>query len=241
MTEITPNSSPLYLQLREIIRNKIESGEYQPGTAIPSENELAERYGMHRLSVRASLSALVFEGLLKSIQGKGLFVTGKKKEYSIATVGGFKKALEKEGHKVTTRLLLNSFRKAGPLYAKIFDIKPDDIVYFIKSVSCSDGVPFNLEETYIPKYLVPHFEEVDLNVFSVKQVLGFNDVFPVKAGQRLELEKPEPKDARILDVDPSTALFKFQEITYDKKHRVVEFVRSYTRSDYCDFTVTYVK
>ena len=43
--------SPLYIQLREVIRSKIEDGEYLPGTAIPSENQLAETYGLNRLSV----------------------------------------------------------------------------------------------------------------------------------------------------------------------------------------------
>ena len=51
--------SPLYLQLRELIRSKIENGEYPPGTAIPSVGTLAETYGIHRLSVRSAVSALI--------------------------------------------------------------------------------------------------------------------------------------------------------------------------------------
>ena len=44
--------SPLYIQLREVIRSKIEEEEYLPGTAIPSENQLMETYGLNRVSVR---------------------------------------------------------------------------------------------------------------------------------------------------------------------------------------------
>ena len=72
--------SPLYLQLREVIRSKIESGEYPPGTCIPSESTLSKIYGIHRLSVRSAISALEYEGLLKSVQGKGVFVIGGKDE-----------------------------------------------------------------------------------------------------------------------------------------------------------------
>ncbi len=61
MSETISYRSPLYLQLREVIRRKIESGEYLPGTPIPSENALAEQYGIHRLSVRAAISALLYE------------------------------------------------------------------------------------------------------------------------------------------------------------------------------------
>mgnify|MGYP002476209598 CR=1 FL=1 len=53
---IGPNS-PLYLQLRELIRGKIENGEYLPGTAITPVGVLAETYGIHRLSVRSAVSA----------------------------------------------------------------------------------------------------------------------------------------------------------------------------------------
>ena len=52
--------TPIYLQLREIIRNRIEEGEYLPGTAIPSENKLAETYGINRLTVRNAVDTLVF-------------------------------------------------------------------------------------------------------------------------------------------------------------------------------------
>ena len=79
---IGPNS-PLYLQLRELIRGKIENGEYLPGTAIPSVGALAETYGIHRLSVRSAVSALIGEGLLKAVQGKGIFVVGDKLEQEL--------------------------------------------------------------------------------------------------------------------------------------------------------------
>ena len=65
-------NAPIYLQLREVVRSKIEDGEYAPGTAIPSENLLASTYGINRLTVRSAIDALVNEGLLKRVQGKGV-------------------------------------------------------------------------------------------------------------------------------------------------------------------------
>ncbi len=82
MGELT-YKSPLYIQLREVIRSKIEEEEYLPGTAIPSENQLMEQYGLNRQSVRSALAALEYEGLLKSVQGKGVFVAGPKSLFKI--------------------------------------------------------------------------------------------------------------------------------------------------------------
>ena len=91
--------SPLYIQLREVIRSKIEE-EYLPGTAIPSENQLMETYGLNRVSVRSALAALEFEGLLKSVQGKGVFVAGPKAKRIMESLGGFHNPLDRK----TTRL-----------------------------------------------------------------------------------------------------------------------------------------
>lgn len=85
--------SPLYIQLREVIRNKIEDGEYPVGTAIPSESQLAETYNLNPLSVRSALSALKYEGLLRSVQGKGVFVNGSKTERDLETLGGDRKSV----------------------------------------------------------------------------------------------------------------------------------------------------
>ena len=81
--------TPIYLQLREIIRNRIEEGEYLPGTAIPSENKLAETYGINRLTVRNAVDTLVNEGILRRVQGKGVFVVGDKYEENLDEHGGF--------------------------------------------------------------------------------------------------------------------------------------------------------
>ena len=85
----TDYKMPIYLQLREIIRNKIDDGEYMPGTAIPSENKLAETFGINRITIRNAVDALVNEGLLRRVQGKGVFVVGKKNELSIEEHAGF--------------------------------------------------------------------------------------------------------------------------------------------------------
>lgn len=81
--------APFYLQLREIIRNKIEDGEFLPGTAIPSENELAETYGINRLTVRNAIDSLVNEGMLKPVQGKGVYVLGARVDRDLDSLGGF--------------------------------------------------------------------------------------------------------------------------------------------------------
>lgn len=64
----------LYKQLANELREAIHKGEYLPGTLLPSENVLVERYGVSKPTVRLALSALRGEGLIKVVNGKGSFV-----------------------------------------------------------------------------------------------------------------------------------------------------------------------
>jgi GntR family transcriptional regulator len=65
---------PLYLRIREDIRNSIAAGEYQAGEKIPSEAELCRKYGTTRATTRKALSQLVFEGMIAPRNGRGCFV-----------------------------------------------------------------------------------------------------------------------------------------------------------------------
>ena len=72
---IDRNSSvPIYRQLKEIIKAKIERGEFKPGMRIPTEYELCEIFKISRISVRQALMELTNEGLLYRRQGRGTFV-----------------------------------------------------------------------------------------------------------------------------------------------------------------------
>ena len=68
------SSTPLYLQLSEIIRDGIINGVYKVESQIPSEFELCKIYNVSRTTVRKSIDALAQEGLLIKIHGKGTFV-----------------------------------------------------------------------------------------------------------------------------------------------------------------------
>lgn len=231
--------SPLYLQLRELLRNKIESGEYPPGTAIPSVGRLAETYGIHRLSVRSAVSALVGEGLLKTVQGKGIFVVGERLEQDLRAVGGFKLNMLDKKKEADTRVLVKTLRAAGAVYGAVLGCPPEARVYYIKQVSYVDGEPVSLEETYIPEALVPNLKDIDLRVFSVYEACRFSGVQVIRGEQSLEITELDPTDARLLNMDPKRGVLTFQCVSYDDADRAVEFTRTYTRGDRCMFNVRY--
>lgn len=68
------SARPLYVQLADAIARKIDSGELAPDRPIPSENHLADEYGVARLTARRAAKELRKRGLIVTVRGKGSFV-----------------------------------------------------------------------------------------------------------------------------------------------------------------------
>lgn len=235
------NKHPMYLQLREILRSQIEDGEFIPGSAIPSENELAQTYGLHRLTVRNAITALVNEGLLKPIQGKGVFVIGEKIGRDLEKLSGFRQTMRERGVIPGTHVIITTRRPAGLKYAQILEILPEDHIYYIRRLCLAEEEPVSMEDIFIPCKLLSALESVDLNVFSLFDIYKFNGIQVTKAWQTLSVTNLDAKDARILQIKPETKVLLFECISRDENGKVIEFSRSYTRSDKASFTVHYTR
>lgn len=235
------SKSPLYLQLREVIRGRIESGEYPPGTCIPSESAFADTYGIHRLSVRSAISALINEGVLKSVQGKGVYVAGERVERDMETIGGFKQTMLERNKKFSAKILAKIRRPAGAFYADKLCIRPEEELYYIKRICAMDDCPVSLEEIFIPEYLVPTLSDVDLGVFSIYEVYAFYGIEITRVEQSLDLAYLDKMDARLIGIDNQLPVMEFKCLSHDIDGRVVEYAKTYTRSDKCVFNVHYSK
>ncbi|MCP2338591.1 GntR family transcriptional regulator [Actinomadura rupiterrae] len=69
---------PRYKHIAADLRAQIENGDLPPGTSLPSERELCERYGCVRFTIRQALAQLEADGLVEAMQGRGRFVTSRR-------------------------------------------------------------------------------------------------------------------------------------------------------------------
>ncbi|PID82107.1 MAG: GntR family transcriptional regulator, partial [Clostridiales bacterium] len=230
------HNHPMYLQLRSIIRRKIESGEYPLGSSLPPENDLAKKYGINKLTVRAAIKDLIKEGLLKSVQGKGVYVCSKI-EYDLEVLGGFTQTMKEKNIVPKKKILTKEKILANKKYANIFNVDVGEELYYIRRLDYANGEPISLEEIYIPYYLVDRIEGIDLNVFSLYEIYSFYKINPIKAWETLEIAKLSQGNARLIGIDKDQAVYLFTYTSYDEKGRVIEFARNHTRSDKCSYKV----
>lgn len=235
----TNAAAPFYMQLREIVRYKIETGEYAPCTVLPSENELADEYATNRQTVRNAIDTLVNEGLLRRVAGKGVYVLGKKVERDLEILQGFTQTMLDRNITPSIKVVKKVVRSAGEKYAMMFGLKPEDDIFYIKRMCYGNGEPVSLEEIYVPKNLVPKMEGIDLSVFSLYEVYELYGIRLDRAYQTLDLVHLEPNDARMLDIDAKLPVMLFECTSYDDQNRIIEFSRSYTRGDKSRFGVRF--
>lgn len=233
----TDFKTPIYLQLREIIRNKIEDGEYLPGTAIPSENSLAKTFGINRITIRNAVDALANEGILKRVQGKGVFVVGRKNEFSIEEHGGFINDTTKNDSRVVIKELQKSVREAGNKYANKFDIEVEDEIVYIRHLYYIADTEVFIEEFFIPKTILPSIDSINTSVFSFKDVLSFYGIKLKKMKQVLRIVKGNSKTRKLLNVPNKVALLLLECDFFNDEGNIIAHSITNARSDMQSFTV----
>jgi GntR family transcriptional regulator len=230
---------PIYLQLREIVRSKIEEGEYLPGTAIPSENKLAETFGINRLTVRNAVEALVNEGILHRVQGKGVFVIGNKNKYEeiLEEHGGFINTLSFGRKNISIKEQTKTLRPAGNKYANHFDIEPEDLIFYVRHFTSSDEEPISTEEFFVPKEILPELEVVNSSVFSMNDIFAFYGIELYSMRQSMEIVSGVSKIRKMLDIPEGVALIMLTCDYRDRNGRLIAYSRSFIRSDKSSFSI----
>lgn len=229
---------PVYLQLREIVRNRIEEGEYLPGTAIPSENTLATTYGINRLTVRNAVDALVHEGVLQRVQGKGVFVVGHRYEEQLDSSGGFVEEMNTAGSKRSSvKELVKMLRPAGNKYANYFDMDPNGLIVYAKNFITNNNDPLTIQEIFVPQDVLPEMETVNSSVFTLREIFSFYGIRLGSLQQTMEVVNEQPKIQKLLDVPEGVAIVELTCEYRDNNGRIIAMTKSYIRSDKCTFRI----
>ena len=123
---------PLHQQLKAAIEDRILSGEWLPGTQVPSERELCEQYHISRITVRQALAALVMEGRLVRTQGRGTFVASPRIEQQLTQLTGFTQDMQARGKRPSAQVLEAGSISALPNVACALKIKVGENVIRLK-------------------------------------------------------------------------------------------------------------
>ncbi len=234
---VVQTKKPLYVIIHEALREDIASGKYAAGKLIPSESELCKRFDVTRPTVRKAISGLIEEGLLRSIHGKGVFVTGRQIATEETLIGGFESLLGDQlaSELVSTRIVSKAVRNAGPLFSDCFGIDADENILRVTLVRQDRISPISLEENYLNLKVAPSLMSVDFTVFSLSEAFRMDGIVLDRASETLDLVHMETRESSMLDISAGDAVMLRTSVLFDTRGNAVAYSRTYTRGDRASF------
>lgn len=231
---ITRDSAvPLYIQIKEYIRQNIVSGVYSENTRIPSERQLSDQFEVSRLTVTKAITELVQEGLLHTRVGKGTFVTPGKINQELRTLTSFTEEMLRRGQSAASRVLYASVDPAEEEIARALSLVPGAKVMVLKRLRLSDEQAIALEITHIidalcPNILVNH----DFSCESLYRVLRDEyGLHMTHAQQTIEARRATATELELLKIDSHTPILSMTRITFNEQDAPFEYTRSAYRGD----------
>ena len=225
---------PVYYQLKEVIREKIETGKLKIGEKITSENKLGEIYQISRMTVRQAIKELVGEGLLYRDKGRGTFVCKPKINYGfIQKLTTFYDDMVGKGYTMKTKILKQEIKPASKAIAKKLNIEENEKIIYILRIRYIENSPIVHVASHIPYKLCPDLINEDLIDKSLYQTLAEkHGLVAYKARVTLEAIIASKYDSELLNIEENAApVHLMKEITYTKENIIMDYFESHFRGN----------
>lgn len=234
---------PLYVQVKESLREQIESGVWKPGDRIPGESDLCEIFDVSRTVVLQALKELSFEGLIVRRQGKGTFVAEPKIEESLVQkLTGFYQDMQDRGLTPVTQVLNQARSTSSPKVAARLGLRPGQEVIEIERLRFVDGDPIVLVTTYLPYHLCPQLLEAELSRQSLYAFLERSCGLVIARGRRtIEAVPAGSREAELLRIEPNAPLIRLVSVSYLGDGTPLEYYEALHRGDRSRFEVELIR
>lgn len=220
---LTPAFSPLYQQIKGLILQSLQAGEWKPGEAIPSEMELAARYRVSQGTVRKAIDELAADNLLVRRQGKGTFVATHAEQhvqYRFLKLMPDQGDIQSEGP--AQRDIIDCKRqRASADVAKALGLRSGDAVLHVRRMLSfkrnGEFVPTILDDLWLPG--------VPFKGLTMERLAGYRGpmyalfetefgVRMVRAEEKIRAVNPEIDQARLLKVGVTAPLLCVERVAY---------------------------
>ena len=221
--------SPLYRQIRERLLHSLQSGEWRPGDAIPSEMDLATRYGVSQGTVRKAIDALAAEHLLVRRQGRGTFVATHQEARAQFRFLRLRPD-DGEARHPSSRFLECRRARAPVEIARALELKTGESVVTIRRLLEWDGVPHVLEEIWLPGTPFRGLTAERLNAYTGPLYALLETEFGtrmIRASERVKAVAAGAAEASALGVVPGTPLLLVDRVSSTYGDRPVEIRRGW--------------
>jgi len=230
---------PLYRQLAALLEGRVRAGDLAPGDRLPGESELADAFGVHRLTVRQALSDLAARGLITTVHGRGSFVAHPPIRHAIS--GGrearLTRAMRESGRHVRQQLL-RSQRDDDPVVRR--ELRTRAALRRLELLRFVDDIPWTLSRTWLPERRFRAVERHWHGDSSLYEALERHAGVRMRRASRTIWSEPAgPRDGELLLVPVGSPLLLMRGLNVTEDGEPIAVVEHRGRGDRVQFEVRF--
>lgn len=227
MSQDAPTFSPLYRQIKALIVQALVAGEWRPGQAIPSEQELASRFGVSQGTVRKAIDEMAAENMVVRKQGKGTYVASHNDPRALFR---FLRLVPVDGDLAPPQSVpLECWRaKAGQEASRMLGIEPGAPIIIVRRLLRFAARPVVVDEIYLPGEVFKGLTAEMLQDWNGSLYSLFESRFGlrmIRAQERIRAVAADRSVSELLKVAEGTPLLSVERVTFTYGDKPVEWRR----------------
>ena len=174
---------PRYQQVKDLIIERIASGDLRPRDRVPSENELVESTGVSRMTANRALRELTSEGYVERRAGSGTYVADLKATSHLLEVRNIAAEIEYRGHTHSASVLRLERVQDGRGVVEALDLSHGEDLFHVLLVHYEDGLPIQMEDRYVVASFAPGVLDQDFETTTPSAYLS--DISPLTEAEHV--------------------------------------------------------
>lgn len=236
------HSPPKYFLISQEVVGKIQSGALSPGSPVPSENEIIDKYQVSNTTARKALHELETEGWVTRVKGKGTYVKDQTVVRSINRIFGFTKNMIEAGRKPATKLIgfhLRNLDHKQTVNGREFTLKGPFCE--IERIRYADGIPLMKETRYISLGLCPDIQRKNLEHSLYDIFAKHYGIHLTEINQMVSAVVLDGNELKYFNLGKPVPAFRVEGVSFCGKDLIIEMEDSIYRGDMYRFSAKAVR
>jgi GntR family phosphonate transport system transcriptional regulator len=226
----------LWRQIQDWLEFRIKEGEMPPGSKLPTEQELAERFGVNRHTVRRALSLLAEKEFIRTEQGSGSFVREQVIDYAVGARTRFHENLLRQERKPRGELVSSGVIPATTEVARRLELEKGEPVILLETLGEADGTRICLASAHFPQARFPGLDDHFRETGSVTLALRHYGVTDYRRKRtQISSRMPTAREARILRQPKTRPVLITESVNVDPREWPIEFCETRFASERVHF------
>jgi GntR family transcriptional regulator len=204
---------PMYIKIHNQIKRDIENHVYQIGDRIPAERQLAEHFGVSRMTLRQAIKTLEEEGILERRLGSGTYVANQKVQEKMTGIMSFTEITRANGQMPSSKLISYKITKPSLSEKERLKIDQDTDVLRMERIRYADSVSIVHEVVTIPDYIVKNFTKDDISTHLYETLESKGSYQIGNVTEFISASVCNENDARLLQAKKGEALLTRRQVT----------------------------